>query len=227
MTPHQYWFFTYEPHSVCVYLADNTYVISAGIGSVHFMPDSENDTGGIVEFSRVLHLPRSQSNLLSVLHLTREKDFIVTIKSNRLFFHRHDHLLFTATVNKRNTGYLNDITLENQHAAQPVSTLLLNHDLWHRWFGHFSIDAMKLLDRQNLVNGMKITLSLTTDPIWEPCLAGKLHRGPIPKVAEFCATHALQLVHVDLHGPMTQSRDGYKYCATFTDDYHHVQASIN
>lgn len=226
MTPHRHWFFTYEPHSVRVYLAEHTYIMSAGIGSVHFMPDSENDTGGVVEFSRVLHVPRLQSDLLSVLHLTREKDFIVTIKSNQLFFHCHDHLLFMATVNKRNTGYLDGTTLENQHAAQPVSILLLNHDLWHRRFGHLSIDAMKLLHRWNLVNGMKITSSLTTDPICKPCLAGKLHRGPIPKVAEFRATHPLQLVHADLHGPMTQSCDGYKYWATFTDDYRRVRASI-
>ena len=58
------------------------------------------------------------------------------------------------------------------------------------------------------------------DPICEPCLAGKQHRIPVPKVALHCSSHPLQLVHSDVHGPLpVQSRHHARYWITFIDDY--------
>ena len=51
-------------------------------------------------------------------------------------------------------------------------------------------------------------------------LAGKLHRGPIPKVATYRASAPLELVHSDLHGPLpVKTKEGYRYWIVFIDDY--------
>ncbi len=74
--------------------------------------------------------------------------------------------------------------------------------------------------RLGLVQGIDIQPGAPPDPICEPCLAGKLHRGPIPKSASHRAAFALGLIHSDLHGPIsTQTRQGWKYWITFIDDF--------
>ncbi|KLO04222.1 hypothetical protein SCHPADRAFT_794116, partial [Schizopora paradoxa] len=53
----------------------------------------------------------------------------------------------------------------------------------------------------------------------KPCLAGKLHRGPIPKVAEHQASSVLALIHSDLHGPLpVEAHQKWRYWITFIDD---------
>ncbi len=57
--------------------------------------------------------------------------------------------------------------------------------------------------RHKMVKGLVLDDSTTPpDPICEPCLAGKLHRGPIPKVAQHRSSSLLGLIHSDLHGPL-------------------------
>ena len=70
-----------------------------------------------------------------------------------------------------------------------------------------------------MVTGIQISDITPPDPICEPCLAGKQHRGPIPKVAQHRATKPLELIHSDLHGPLpVQAKNGSKYWVTFIDD---------
>ena len=79
MTPHRHWFHTYKPHIVPIRLADGSIVSSAGIGSVRFQPVlSGGSLGRLIEFERVLHVPKLCSNLLSVLYLTCFKSVRVT-----------------------------------------------------------------------------------------------------------------------------------------------------
>nr|GAT43152.1 predicted protein [Mycena chlorophos] len=224
MTPHRRWFATYEPHRVPIRLADNKIVYSAGVGSVRFQPLVDGALEQMVEFERVLHVPDLRSNLLSVLYLTRQKRFIVTIARDLLTFRRDGKTLFTASINEHNTAYLDGYTVpaveQHVHAA---TTLPLTVSLWHRRLGHIGMDYVKMLKSRDLVLGMQITSSQPPDPICEPCLAGKQHRGPIPKHAEFRATQPLELVHVDLKGPLpVRSREGYQYWTTFIDDYRRV-----
>ena len=69
MTPHKDWFETYEPYAVPIRVADGTVVKSAGIGSVRFKPALLSGKSREVVFHRVLHVPKLQNNLLSVLYL--------------------------------------------------------------------------------------------------------------------------------------------------------------
>ena len=70
-----------------------------------------------------------------------------------------------------------------------------------------------------MASGISIKSDSLPDPICEPCLAGKQHRGPIPKIATHRATHALALVHSDVHELPVRNRAGHKYWVTFIDDF--------
>ena len=122
----------------------------------------------MLEFQRVLHVPELQSNLLSVLYLTCHKEYVVKIVKNRLFFRQSGELRFTATVNSKNTAYLDGYPIIEFAGA--VSTCPLDVTLWHRRFGHLNISDIKEVISKELVKGLDIKVSTPPDPICEPCL---------------------------------------------------------
>ena len=81
MTPHRHWLHNYVPKRVPIKLADNKTVYSAGEGIVYFNPIIDGKAARTFGFTRVLHVPDLRNNLLSVLFLTRQKGFTVTIDS--------------------------------------------------------------------------------------------------------------------------------------------------
>jgi len=80
----------------------------------------------LLEFERVLHVPNLRSNLLSVLYLTRNKDYRVSIVGSKMFFNRYGTLLFTATVTQNNTALLDGITEPMTRFAGLISTCPLD-----------------------------------------------------------------------------------------------------
>src|SRR3954447_13901688 len=77
MTPNRQWFHHYTPYCAPIRLADNTIVFSAGVGSVWFKPVIRGKEASAVEFTRVLHVSKLATNLLSVLFLTRRCGYTV------------------------------------------------------------------------------------------------------------------------------------------------------
>ena len=216
MTPHKSWIRNYTPYRVPVKLADNRVVYSEGIGSVVFSPLINGQTARDVEFSRVLHVPDLNNNLLSVLYLTQHKGFHVHIDRNTMRFSQNNTILFTASVSEKNTGYLNGHTVStHSESVHVVSTLPLNLDLWHKRFFHCNLRDVKKL--QKLVMGFKLDSNDAPDPICEPCLAGKMHANPFPS-SQTRANEMLGLVHSDLHEIGVVSPGGYRYWITFIDD---------
>ncbi|OAX31392.1 hypothetical protein K503DRAFT_660131, partial [Rhizopogon vinicolor AM-OR11-026] len=61
---------------------------------------------------RVLHVPDLHNNLLSVLFLTRQKGFTVTIKVSKMSFERPTGSpLFVASIGDSNAAFLDDETV--------------------------------------------------------------------------------------------------------------------
>ena len=222
MTPHRHYLREYRPHRVPIHLANNKVIYSAGIGSVVFTPNIYEHILEPLEFTNVLHVPELQNNLLSVLFLTRHRQFTVRITEKAMHFVQHGKELCIAPISAGNTAYLSGIT---QCAPESVfsalastSTLPLSLSLWHRRFVHHSWDTVKQMQSEALVDGMTVSSVGKKDPICEPCQAGKLSAAPFHSSASR-ASQPLELVHSDLHGPMsTSTHDGYRYWITFIDD---------
>ena len=193
---------------------------SAGLGTVRFQTEVEGKPGRLIEFHRVLHVPELRNNLLSVLYLTKMKNFIVTIEKDKMFFTQHKELLFTATVNSSYSGIVDGKVVPNTEFAGLTSTYPLDYTLWHRRFAHLNHSSVRKLIQQELVIGTKLDSKVSPDPICEPCIAGKQTRVDVPKTVNSRRTELLELIHSDVHGPLpVESRTGhYKYWVTFTDD---------
>ena len=67
------------------------------------------------------------------------------------------------------------------------------------------------MHKDSLVTDMTIGSSGKPDIVCEPCLAGKMHSNPFPS-SPSRATQPLELVHMDLHGPLPVATwEGYRY----------------
>src|SRR5258708_27318603 len=134
MTLHRHWLRNYRPHRAPVRLANNSIVYSAGIGSVLFTPEVEGQKMCSVEFTNVLHVPDLCNNLLSVLYLTRYKQFSVVILETVMNFLRSGSVLFAAAATASNSAYLEGTTVPIASAlvnsALSLSTLPMDTLLW-------------------------------------------------------------------------------------------------
>jgi len=226
MTLHKSWIRNYLPHKVPIRLADNTVIYSEGIGSVVFRPFINGIQSRDIEFSKVLHVPALQNNLLAVLYLTKHKGVEVTISSSSMCFrNKNNDTLFTATINKNGIGYLDGVTVDNCEHVYLTSTLPLDLSLWHKRLGHHNYDDIKAMVKKNLVVGLKLDSEVKPDPICEPCLAGKMHANPFPS-SNTRATELLELIHSDTHDVGVMSSSGYKYWVSFIDDFSRFKVLI-
>ncbi len=97
-------------------------------------------------------------------------------------------------------------------------------ELWHRRLGHEGYENLAKMAEEELVSGVRMNRKAFREKktlVCKPCILGKQTRESFPKesVSEE-STEPLQLVHMDVCGPMPKaSKGGNKYLATFLDDY--------
>ena len=90
--------------------------------------------------------------------------------------------------------------------------------LWHRRLGYSNSQSIHILSNTKLVKDTPF-LQECKD-LWGTCQLGKKHKSPFPKDGAWRATRKLELVHIDVCGPMkTRSMDGNKYLILFIDDF--------
>jgi hypothetical protein len=96
-----------------------------------------------------------RSNLVSVLFLTRQKGFTVTIDATKMSFkHPDGRTWFTATMSDSNAAFSDGTTVPLAEYASAATTLPLDLDLWHRRLAHHHLEGVKKLLKKKLVTGM-------------------------------------------------------------------------
>lgn len=168
-----------------------------------------------VVFSRVLYVPLLQNNLFSVLSCARTEGMNVNVTGAGMKFVKNGKTIFTATV-RRNVASLDGTTLENTEQALATHVSL---ETLYRRLGHIGKDQLKTLINNDLAHNILVDNKTTTLDVCEHCLAGKQHRDPFPHLSDNRATSVLERIHSDLHGPLPQTKSGYKYWVTFVDNY--------
>ena len=226
MTPHRHWLRGYRPYRVPVELADGSNIYSEGVGTVVIDPVVDGKRIRSVELTRVLHVPQLRCNLLSCLFLTRCCEFSILIDSTFMHFMRNGMTLFRASITPNNAAFVDAATLPGSESAHAITTRPLDLQLWHeRLCHHNSADISKLISG-GLATGISLSSSAKRDPICEPCLAGKMHSGSFPSTGNR-ASHALDLIHSDLCGPMSVSTpEGYRYWCVFIDDHTRYRVTV-
>ncbi|KAM1746060.1 hypothetical protein ACFX11_012725 [Malus domestica] len=88
---------------------------------------------------------------------------------------------------------------------------------WHRRLGHLNFGGIKQLKEKDMVHGLPDLEE--NDRVCEGCQYGKQHRESFPSGQAQRAGASLELIHVDLCGPMrNESTGGNKYFMLLVDD---------
>jgi hypothetical protein len=103
----------------------------------------------------------------------------------------------------------------------PVSLLAQKDNvawLWHGRYGHLHFRALHTLAHKVLVHGMPPVDQVKE--FYDGCAIDKQHRTLFPCATAFCAEKPLELVHMDLCGPiMPLTAGGKKYFLLLVDDH--------
>ncbi|GJZ99702.1 retrovirus-related pol polyprotein from transposon TNT 1-94 [Tanacetum coccineum] len=91
--------------------------------------------------------------------------------------------------------------------------------LWHRRLSHLNFDTINLLSKNNIVNGLP-KLKFVKDHLCSSCELGKAKRKSFHTKTTPSSKRRLQLLHMDLCGPIrVESINGKKYVLVIIDDY--------
>ena len=93
-----------------------------------------------------------------------------------------------------------------------------NTRLWHKRLGHASTGLINKLYASDLIEGLP-KIDSTTKDVCEDCARGKQHRSSKTK-KEISTSHPLELVYIDLCGPMRiHSLNHSRYVLVIVDDF--------
>jgi hypothetical protein len=113
---------------------------------------------------------------------------------------------------------VNNSVVEPVHNALPLKMKFLSTNkayLWHLRLSHINLKRI-----QRLVNdGLLGPLDFNDYLVCESCLQGKMTKRFL-SAKEYRAKELLELVHIDVCGPISiQARGSYEYFIIFNDDY--------
>nr|GEY77099.1 retrotransposon-related protein [Tanacetum cinerariifolium] len=91
--------------------------------------------------------------------------------------------------------------------------------LWHRRLSYLNFDTINLLSKNDIVTGLP-KLKFVKDHLCSSCELGKAKRKSFQSKITPSSKRRLQLIHMDLCGPMrVASINGKKYVLVIVDDY--------
>jgi GAG-pre-integrase domain len=150
--------------------------------------------------SSVYYVPKMKSNILSLGKLL-ERGYTIFMKDRSLYLRDKSNWLISQvemTTNKMFKSNLVNIE------TTCLKTCVEEKDwLWHLRFGYMNFGGLKEMASKKMVHGLPSINSL--DKFCEGYVIGKHPRSSFPKVAEYQAKKPLELVHIDICGPIKPS----------------------
>ncbi|GJZ27007.1 retrovirus-related pol polyprotein from transposon TNT 1-94 [Tanacetum coccineum] len=118
---------------------------------------------------------------------------------------------------------LYSITLQDTSTPNPICLMAKASSsqawLWHRRLSHLNFDTINLLSKYDIVTGLP-KLKFVKDHLCSSCELGKAKRKSFHTKTTPSSKRRLQLLHMDLCGPMrVESINGKKYVLVIIDDY--------
>ncbi|GKA60389.1 retrovirus-related pol polyprotein from transposon TNT 1-94 [Tanacetum coccineum] len=118
---------------------------------------------------------------------------------------------------------LYSITLQDSSTPNPIFLMAKATSsqawLWHRRLSHLNFDTINLLSKNDIVTGLP-KLKFIKDHLCSSCELGKAKQKPFHTKTTPSSKRRLQLLHMDLCGPMrVESINGKKYVLVIVDNY--------
>jgi hypothetical protein len=157
-------------------------------------------------------------NLLSISQLC-DKSYNVIFKSIMCIIVNEidNQVLFVAFRNEN----VYTIDLDNMTSKESICLAAINENswLWHRRLGHVNKELLSKLSKLDLVKGLPVT-KFVKDKICDACQLGKQTKSSFKKKKVISTSRPLELLHMDLFGPIrTASLSGKLYAFVIVDDY--------
>jgi hypothetical protein len=185
----------------------------AGTGSVSF----HLGTGSIKKVDNVLYVPGITKNLLSIGTLT-DRGYIACFDRNRchLINSHTKQIMATGVRNPSNGLYQLVIHNARDSTTTEVNISVATMDVARSWY---SPELAVITQPAFIWQREGATIPVHTE-VCSSCQQGKQHRESFPKQGTSRASKILELVHVDLCGPMQKaSLGGSLYFLVIVDDF--------
>lgn len=193
-----------------VKLGDGSLVEAEGLGTI-----AVNTKKGTRLISDVLLVPKLDTSLLSVGQMI-EKGYSLVFEGDSCTI--YDTKNKSSEVAKIRMQPKRNFPINMQHIEVAMKAQEDNSWIWHRRFGHFNYNGLKILHQKNMMRDLPAIHQ--KEDVCEGCLLGKQHRKPFPSDKAWRAKKVLELVHTDVCGPMrTPSMTQNRYFILFIDDY--------
>ncbi|GFV41886.1 retrovirus-related Pol polyprotein from transposon TNT 1-94 [Trichonephila clavipes] len=196
-----------------------------GIGTLRFRVKYKGSFHEIT-LTDVLYNPKLRRNLLSGSRLESKgahfvgtkgkinvfnKDWIKLFSATRhenLYFFKPDHYIIPKS--KEISFFFSDVTAKTKNGSI---------EIWHQRFCHVNNDYLVKTSKNDSVKGLpRLTDNGKTHCM--PCKLAKSKRVSFKKTGAVRSKRPLELLHMDLCGPMpTESQGGNKYFLSIIDDY--------
>lgn len=193
-----------------VKFGDGSSVIIEGRGSV--ILDCKNGEQRMI--GEVYYIPMLKSNILSLGQAT-EGGCEVRMKDDYLWLYEKSGRLLMKVQRSQNRLYKIALKIGSPMCFQ--TQLDDEAWVWHGRLGHVNFDTMKKM----VVKGMVTGVPVVNKPLklCEACLAGKHTRAPFPTKSLYRSEKPLELISIDLCGPITpETKAGNKYFMLMVDD---------
>ncbi|KAI3715006.1 hypothetical protein L6452_21969 [Arctium lappa] len=173
---------------------------------------------GITTFRRVAYVDGLKHNLLSTSHLC-DKDYEVHFTKKACSVVNEKGKLALSGYHKENV-YVIDMdstTTENICFLSKASSDV--NWLWHKRLCHLNFKTLNSLSTKELVSGLP-QHSYAKESLCSACEKGKRTKASFKSKQVSSVTSPLQLLHMDLFGPVNiQSIAGKKYTLVIVDEY--------
>lgn len=182
-----------------VKFGDGSVVQIQGRGSIKFL--CKNGETRIL--SEVYYIPTLRSNIISLGQLSEEGNRVVMNGEKLWVYDSCGRMLMQV---QRSANRLYKIHIQE---AEHYCLLTKGNEeawLWHKRLGHVNFKAMQLLSKNHMAHGVPNIVH--PKEICESCLMTKQTRRPFPNKSNFVAKSALELIHLDLCGPISPSTPG-------------------
>ena len=195
--------------------------------SITFGDDSKGFTMGYglisknnVIIDEVALVDGLKHNLLSISQLCDRGNSVSFNSEACVVTNKKDNKVVLTGVRKGNV-YLADF---NSTDAESITCLFSKASqdeswLWHKKLSHLNFKTMNDLVKKDLVRGMP-QVEFTKDGLCDACQKGKQKRISFSKKLESSIDEPLQLLHMDLFGPVNVlSISRKRYCLVIVDDF--------
>ena len=181
-------------------------------------------SNGALKFENVNYVPELKHSLLSVSQIC-DRDYSTLFTKKGCFILKPGIITPDEWVlvksQRKNDAYIIDMNsnIPKEITCLFSSTSEQNAMLWHRRLGHANVKNLNRLAKHDLVRGLPIKDFITFEKCVS-CALGKQHRTPHPPKVISSVDKVLQLLHMDLFGPVQfLSVNQHSYCLVIIDDY--------